>query len=189
MVYDRSTVLRKFQKIMFIYSIRKNNNFIIINGYNNYVFVLTFLFNFFSVKRKYLAIESDTQLKIPKNIIKSIIKYLYLSLVFKNQYTLGFAGGSKTHKDLFRYYGMKEERIFMMPMIVDNNKYYDFTMVGIGANVLGYCDKDVIRASKYAISSGNLTTLNPPEDIEGDPVNNPTLKPKLPEREGVLPPK
>jgi len=113
-----------FQKIMFIYSIRKKNNFIIINGYNNYVFILTFLFNFFSVKRKYIAIESDTQLKIPKNIIKSIIKYLYLSLVFKNQYTLGFSGGSKTHKDLFRYYGMKEERIFMMPMIVDNNKYY-----------------------------------------------------------------
>ena len=49
---------------------------------------------------------------------------------------------------------------------LDNNKYYDFNMVGIGANVLGYCDKDVIRASKNAINSGNLTTLNPPEDIE-----------------------
>ena len=30
---------------------------------------------------------------------------------------------------------------------------------------------------------------NPPEVIEVDPVNKPTLKPKLPEREGVLPPK
>ena len=39
-------------------------------------------------------------------------------------------------------------------------------MVGIGANVLGYCDQDVVRASKNAINSGNLTTLNPPEDIE-----------------------
>ena len=30
---------------------------------------------------------------------------------------------------------------------------------------------------------------NRPEVIELDPVNKPTLKPKLPEREGVLPPK
>ena len=30
---------------------------------------------------------------------------------------------------------------------------------------------------------------NPPEVIQVDPINKPTLKPKLPEREGVLPPK
>ena len=30
---------------------------------------------------------------------------------------------------------------------------------------------------------------NPPEVIEVDPLNKPTLKPKLPKREGVLPPK
>ena len=49
---------------------------------------------------------------------------------------------------------------------LDNNKYLDFTMVGIGANILGYSDPDVVRAAKNAVSNGNLTTLNPPEDIE-----------------------
>ena len=49
---------------------------------------------------------------------------------------------------------------------LDNNKYFDFTMVGIGANILGYADPDVVRAANKAIKRGNLTTLNPPEDIE-----------------------
>jgi len=49
---------------------------------------------------------------------------------------------------------------------MDNNKYYDFTMVGIGANVLGYADPDVVRAANQAVRRGNLTTLNPYEDIE-----------------------
>ena len=36
---------------------------------------------------------------------------------------LGFAGGSNSHKDLFRNYGMNEERIFLMPLMVDNRKF------------------------------------------------------------------
>jgi glycosyltransferase involved in cell wall biosynthesis len=37
---------------------------------------------------------------------------------------LGFAGGSNSHKELFRCYGMKEDRIFLMPMMVDHKKFY-----------------------------------------------------------------
>ena len=37
---------------------------------------------------------------------------------------LGFAGGTFSHKDLFRYYGMKEERIFLMPLMVNNARFY-----------------------------------------------------------------
>lgn len=112
-----------FDKIAFVYNIWKNNKFIIINGYNNYPFVLNFVFNFFSFKKRYLAIESDTQLKVPNNILKRLFKSLYLNIVFRNKYVFGFAGGSLTHKQLFRFYGMKEERIFLMPMMVDNSKY------------------------------------------------------------------
>ena len=122
-----STFLSDFsltQKIKFIRSIRKEHDFVIVNGYNNYVFFLTFLFNIFSANKKYIATESDTQLKIPNNIIKRIIKYIYLNVIFRNKYVLGFAGGSKTHIDLFIHYGMKEERIFVIPMIVNNKKYY-----------------------------------------------------------------
>ena len=34
---------------------------------------------------------------------------------------------------------------------LDNNKYFDFTMVGIGANILGYADPEVVRAANKAI--------------------------------------
>ena len=113
-----------FSKLIFVFNTWKNNNLIIVNGYNNYPFILTFVFNFFSFKKRYIAAESDTQLKIPENILKRIIKSVYLKIIFRNKYVLGFAGGSKTHKDLFIYYGMKEERIFLIPMMIDNQKYY-----------------------------------------------------------------
>ncbi len=125
--FELKTVLSDLsliQKIKFIRSTRIKNDFVIINGYNNYVFILTFLFNIFSINKKNIAVESDTQLNIPNNLIKRIIKHIYLNVVFRNKYILGFAGGSKTHKDLFRNYGMQEERIFMVPMMVNNEKYY-----------------------------------------------------------------
>ncbi len=49
---------------------------------------------------------------------------------------------------------------------IDGKKYLDFTMVGIGASVLGYADKDINAAAFKAIKSGSMTTLNPPEDVE-----------------------
>ena len=45
-------------------------------------------------------------------------------------------------------------------------KYLDFTMVGVGSCVLGYSDDDIDRIARKIISSGPLTTLNPPEEIE-----------------------
>ena len=111
-------------KIRFLINTFRNNDLIIVNGYNNYPFILTFILNVFSFKKRYIAAESDTQLKIPKSILKRFIKKIYLNIIFRNKYVLGFAGGSKTHKELFRYYGMLEDRIFLMPMMVDNTKFY-----------------------------------------------------------------
>ena len=37
---------------------------------------------------------------------------------------LGFSGGSKIHKELFRYYGMCNDRIFLMPMMINNTRFY-----------------------------------------------------------------
>ena len=113
-----------FAKFTYVLNCFKEHDFIIVNGYNNYPFVLTFLFNIFAWNKRYIATDSDTQLSIPKNPIKRCVKWLYLSLIFQNKYVLGFAGGSNSHKDLFRYYGMEEEQIFLMPMMVNNQKYY-----------------------------------------------------------------
>ena len=113
-----------FRKFIFIYSQFQKNNFIIINGYNNYPFVLTFLLNFFFSNKKFIAIDSDTQLSFPENFLKRFIKWVYLFVIFRSKYVLGFAGGNYSHKDLFRYYGMAEDRIFLIPMLVDNSKFY-----------------------------------------------------------------
>ena len=112
------------QKFLFIRNKRKSNDLIIINGYNNYVFILTFLFNIFSFIRKKIAIESDSQLREPKSLFLSFFKNLYLNIIFRNKHVLGFAGGSINQKALFRYYGMSEDRIFLLPLVVNNDQYF-----------------------------------------------------------------
>jgi len=49
---------------------------------------------------------------------------------------------------------------------INNQKFIDFTMVGVGTSVLGYSDPDVNKAGIDAIKSGLSNTLNCPEDIE-----------------------
>ena len=97
---------------------------IIFNSYDTLSFFFILLINIFSITKKYIAIESDTQLLMPKNYLKRSLKYFYLSFVFQNNHVFGLAGGNYSHKDLFRHYGMKEDRIFLMPMMVDNSKFY-----------------------------------------------------------------
>ena len=48
---------------------------------------------------------------------------------------------------------------------IDGNTYRDFTMVGIGASVLGYADEDIVKAVSKAHAEGNLTTLNCVEEV------------------------
>jgi len=48
---------------------------------------------------------------------------------------------------------------------LDNNKYLDMSIMGIGANVLGYCDPDVDTAVKECIQKGNSSSLNCAEEI------------------------
>ena len=111
-------------KIGYVIHVFKNNDFIIVNGYNNYPFILSFILNVFSINKRFIATESDTQLTVPTNFIKHFIKWIYLSIIFRNRHVLGFAGGTSSHKDLFRHYGMKEDKIFLMPLMVDNAKFY-----------------------------------------------------------------
>lgn len=48
---------------------------------------------------------------------------------------------------------------------LDNNKYLDFSIGGVGATVLGYCDEDVNADVINVIQSGSASTLNPPEEV------------------------
>lgn len=49
---------------------------------------------------------------------------------------------------------------------LDGKTYFDMSFMGIGANVLGYCDKDVDNAVLEVIKKGSMTTLNAPEEVE-----------------------
>ena len=122
---SKSLILR----IGSVINVFKNNDFRIVNGYNNYPFILSFILNIFSMNKRFIAIESDTQFSMPSNLIKRFIKWIYLSIIFKDRYVLGFAGGTSSHKDLFRNYGMKEDRISLMPLVVDNAKFYCYNKV------------------------------------------------------------
>ena len=49
---------------------------------------------------------------------------------------------------------------------LDENRYIDMSVGGIGANVLGYADPDVDQAVKDAIEKGTSASLNCPEEVE-----------------------
>tara|TARA_X000000368_G_scaffold417259_1_gene413177 strand:+ start:815 stop:2116 length:1302 start_codon:yes stop_codon:yes gene_type:complete len=48
---------------------------------------------------------------------------------------------------------------------IDNNKYIDMSLMGVGTNILGYNNSAVDKAVKKIIHSGNLSSLNPVEEV------------------------
>lgn len=48
---------------------------------------------------------------------------------------------------------------------LDENHYYDMSLMGVGANVLGYAFDPVDSAAKRAIDQGGMCTLNAPEEV------------------------
>ena len=49
---------------------------------------------------------------------------------------------------------------------LDGIKMKDFSIMGIGACILGYCDQDVNSAVKTCVDKGNMTSLNSPKEVE-----------------------
>jgi len=49
---------------------------------------------------------------------------------------------------------------------LDDNKFIDMSIMGVGACTLGYADEDVNNAVKKVIDAGSMTTLNSPEEVE-----------------------
>lgn len=48
---------------------------------------------------------------------------------------------------------------------LDGNHFYDFSIMGVGANVLGYAFDEVDEAAKEVIDCGGMCTLNAPEEV------------------------
>ena len=48
---------------------------------------------------------------------------------------------------------------------LDGKKFFDMSIMGIGTNILGYGHSEVDNAVKDTVSSGNMSTLNCPEEV------------------------
>lgn len=118
-VLSRMTSAQLFR---YVWQTLKGYDAFIINGYTNR-FCLTFILLDILFFQKPYAIDSDTELRIPKNPLKGIVKRLFLKLVFGRAYAYGFAGGYHSHTDLFTYYGMARERVLVNGMVIDNALY------------------------------------------------------------------
>lgn len=94
-------------------------DFAIINGYSDPV--NAWLIHWCRRHGIPYAIESDTQLNVPKKLIKRLLKRVYLKHIFQGN-AYGFAGGSR-QTELFRHYGMREDHVFIMPMSVDTDAF------------------------------------------------------------------
>lgn len=94
-------------------------DFAIINGYTGRV--NAWLIQYCRRHGIPYAIESDTQLNIPANPVKRLFKQAYLHRIFQGN-AYGFPGGTR-QIELFRHYGMPEDRIFVMPMTVDTARF------------------------------------------------------------------
>lgn len=48
---------------------------------------------------------------------------------------------------------------------LDNNRFIDMSIMGVGTNILGYGNEEVDDAVRRAIGNGNMSTLNCPEEV------------------------
>lgn len=119
-------------RLKFAWRTLKNYDAFIINGYTGSTCLLFILLDMLFFKKPY-AIDSDTELRIPANPIKRLVKTVFLRLIFGRQYAYGFAGGYHDHVKLFTHYGMSRERVFVNGMVIDNEKYARVVVPNPGA--------------------------------------------------------
>lgn len=66
--------------------------------------------------------------------------------------------------DLWPAYFEKTDGCYVWDM--DGNKYVDVSYMSLGASTLGYNDEDVDKAVVDVVKKGNISTLNPHEEVE-----------------------
>jgi len=49
---------------------------------------------------------------------------------------------------------------------LEKNHYFDLSLMGVGTNILGYCNDEVDKTVQSVILSGNMSTLNCPEEVQ-----------------------
>ena len=125
-------------QIELLYNDFQKSDFIIFNGFYNRELWFFILLNLFSRKKVQIGLESDTLLNIPKHPFKKALKRLVLSFLFRRDFIYGFPGGFGRHTNLFKNYGMSDDKIVTFPMVIDNSKFQkkehnsNFTFLFVG---------------------------------------------------------
>ena len=125
-------------QIRLLYKDFRNSEFIIFNGFYNRELWFFILLNLFSRKKAQIGLESDTLLNIPKHPFKKALKNLYYRFYLRERFIYGFPGGFGSHTNLFKYYGMSDDKIVTFPMVIDNSKFQkkqhnsNFTFIFVG---------------------------------------------------------
>lgn len=96
-----------------------NPDFVIINGYIGDEQITAI--RYCQKRRIPYAIESDTPLNIPASKMKAIGKKIILRKLLHHPMCYGFPGGS-LQKENFLYYGIPEEKNYIMPMSVSEHR-------------------------------------------------------------------
>jgi glycosyltransferase involved in cell wall biosynthesis len=128
------------KKIQMLWRDSSSYRVVIFNGFYDLELLLLLFFSWLQGNNLNIALDSDTPLNIPQGVIKKTFKKWMLNFLFNKQRVYGLAGGSDSHKELFRYYGMQENRITLLPMVVNvaefkgrvrkREKQFEFLYVG-----------------------------------------------------------
>lgn len=114
--------LSPLKRILRLLRFLRQYDVFIVNGYTGATALMFIFLNLFFF-RKPFAIESDTKLSIPSRWSRRLVKSCWLGFLFSRRCCYGFPGGGFEHRQLFLHYGMPENHVFVMPMVVDNVQY------------------------------------------------------------------
>lgn len=100
----------------------KTHDALVVNSYSDFKCVALLLLNGLFFRRP-MGIDADSQLRIPTGWARRWFKSAWLGWLFARKWCWGFAGGTVSHREFYRHYGMDEQRIRLMPMMVDNARF------------------------------------------------------------------
>lgn len=105
-----------------LFSLLRKNDAVVVNSYTDLKSAMIFVLNALFYGRR-IGIDADSQLEIPSGWLRRFLKRVWLGWLFTRPWCWGFAGGNESHKAFYRYYGMDESHIRLMPMMVDNARF------------------------------------------------------------------
>jgi len=133
------------------------------NFYPNIYFNWRQIMNFAKKNKKLFEINSDLPLNEGSQIDKG-------QKLWKRAKAIILGGNSLLSKNPDLFLPNKWPTYFSKSKgckVWDLNKkaFIDMSLMGVGTNILGYCNNEVDNAVRKAIGKGNLTTLNCPEEV------------------------